>query len=192
MAPAVRSHRSTWSRGLRRQRLAPSTEMRHVECSPALVVEMLSRSEAAGQCGMTDRRWGLMHRYNAECLSGLCYRSPPVAEPHLSADQDAEVDGSCEMRRRRRCTAWCVGGGSICRAWSRSALACASPSAALVRCCAGSASTVCLRRRANPGDDTAAHAAHKKFGRRSDPGACSWQTDSAVVARRAGNWQQGS
>lgn len=58
----------------------------------ALVLEGMSRTEAATCCGM-DRQilcdW--VHRYNTEGLDGLRNRTAPGAKPKLSAEQEREV-----------------------------------------------------------------------------------------------------
>jgi transposase len=58
----------------------------------ALVLEGMSRGEAAKACGM-DRQilcdW--VHRYNAQGLEGLHNRTAPGAKPRLSPEQEREV-----------------------------------------------------------------------------------------------------
>jgi len=63
----------------------------------ALVLEGVSRTEAARACGMdrqTLRDW--VHRYNAEGLAGLSDRPQPGPRPRLTAEQEAEVSGWVE------------------------------------------------------------------------------------------------
>ena len=58
----------------------------------ALVLEGVSRSDAATQCGMdrqTLRDW--VHRYNDLGVAGLSDRVPPGAKPRLSSEQEAEL-----------------------------------------------------------------------------------------------------
>jgi transposase len=58
----------------------------------ALVMEGVSRSEAAAACGMdrqTLRDW--VHRYNALGVAGLSDRPAPGAKPRLSSAQMQEV-----------------------------------------------------------------------------------------------------
>lgn len=58
----------------------------------ALVLDGVSRSEAAKQCGMdrqTLRDW--VHRYNDFGVAGLSDRVPPGAKPRLSSEQEAEL-----------------------------------------------------------------------------------------------------
>ncbi len=60
--------------------------------SLALVLDGVSRSEAARQCGMdrqTLRDW--VHRYNDLGVAGLSDRVPPGAKPRLSPEQEAEL-----------------------------------------------------------------------------------------------------
>ena len=60
----------------------------------ALVLEGLSRTQAAQACGMdrqTLRDW--VHRYNAEGLAGLSDRQAPGPTPRLTPEQQAEVAG---------------------------------------------------------------------------------------------------
>ena len=58
----------------------------------ALVLEGVSRAEAARSCGMdrqTLRDW--VHRYNGEGLEGLADRKAPGRAPRLDAAQKAEI-----------------------------------------------------------------------------------------------------
>jgi transposase len=58
----------------------------------ALVLDGVTRTDAAVQCGMdrqTLRDW--VHRYNELGLAGLSDRVPPGAKPRLSPEQEAEV-----------------------------------------------------------------------------------------------------
>src|SRR3712207_5927336 len=64
----------------------------------ALILEGLSREEAATSCGMqrqTLRDW--VHGYNAEGLVGLYNRTAPGRQPSLSPAQQAELAGRVEQ-----------------------------------------------------------------------------------------------
>lgn len=64
----------------------------------ALVLEGVSRTEAARVCGMdrqTLRDW--VHRYNAEGIAGLLDRKASGREPRLSAEQMVELAAIVEQ-----------------------------------------------------------------------------------------------